>query len=72
MSRVICAILKFVEGDLFLLLGLLLLVVTSASDGLLPLIPVCDSWHELTMLSIVKGEVRFLLVVGVAPRVGVR
>lgn len=72
MSRVIWAILKFVEGDLFPPLGLLRLVVTSASGGLLLLIPACDSGLELTMLSIVKGEVRFLLVGGVALRVGVR
>lgn len=79
MSRVICAMLKFVEGDLFLPLGLLLLVdtglgcllSTSASPGLL-LLFVCVSGLELTRLSIVNGEVLFLLVGGVALRAGVR
>lgn len=79
MSRVICAMLKFVEGDLFLPLGLLLLVATglgcllsmSASLGLLFLL-VCVSGVELTRLSMVNGDVLFLPVGGVALRAGVR
>ena len=79
MSRVICAMLKFVEGDLFLALGLPLFVVaglgclfsTSVSIGLL-LFPFCVSGLELTRLSIVKGDDLFLPAGGVALRVGVR
>lgn len=79
MSRVICAMLKFVEDDLFLALGLPLLLVaglgclfsTSVSLGLL-LFPFCVSGLELTRLSIVKGEDLFLPVGGVALRDGVR
>lgn len=79
MSRVICAMLKFVEGDLFLALGLPLLVVaglgclfsTSLPFGLL-LFPVWVSGVELTRLSIVKGEDLFLPVGEVALRVRVR
>ena len=78
MSRVICAMLKFVEGDLFLALGLPLLDVaglgclfsTSVPFGLL-FFPICVSGFELTRLSIVKGEDLFLPVGGVALRVGV-
>lgn len=78
-SRVICAMLKFVEGDLFLAFGLPLLVVaglgclfsTSVSFGLL-LFPVWLSGLELTRLSIVNGEDLFLPVGGVTLRVGVR
>lgn len=72
-----CAMLKFVEGDLFLALGLLRLVdaglgcllSTTTSSGLLLLLPVCVSGR--TRLSIVNGEVLFLFVGGVALRVGV-
>ena len=79
MSRVICAMLKFVEGDLFLPFGLFLLVdtglgcllSTSASPGLL-FFSVCVSGLELTRLSMVKGEFLFFPVGGVALRVGVR
>ena len=78
-SRVICAMLKFVEGDLFLAFGLPLLVAaglgclfsTSFPFGLL-LFPLWVSGLELTRLSIVKGEDLFLPVGGVALRVGVR
>lgn len=64
---------------MFLPLGLLLLVATglgcllstSASFGLL-LLTVCDCGLELTMLSMVNGDVLFLLFGGVALRVGVR
>ena len=71
--------LKFVDGDLFLALGLPLLAVaglgclfsTSVPFGLL-LFPVCVSGLELTRLSMVKGEDLFLPAGGVALRVGVR
>ena len=72
MSRVICAMLKFVEGDLFLVVaGLGCLFSTSVPFGLL-LFPLWVSGLELTRLSIVKGEDLFLPVGGVALRVGVR
>lgn len=71
MLWVIWVILKFVEGDLFLFLGLFWLVVIFVFGGFLFLIFVCDFGFELMMLLIVKGEVCFLFVGGVVLCVGV-
>lgn len=68
-----CAILKFVEGDLFFPLGLRLLLADGGLGFLSPTSPglLLFSGFELTRLSIVNGEVLFFAAVGASAVGGV-
>lgn len=68
-----CAILKFVEGDLFFPLGLRLLLADGGLGFLPPASPglLLFSGFELTRFSIVNGEVLFFAAVGASAVGGV-
>lgn len=68
-----CAILKFVEGDLFFPLGLRLLLADGGLGFLSPAPPglLLFSGFELTRFSIVNGEVLFFAAVGASAVGGV-
>ena len=68
-----CAILKFVEGDLFFPLGLRLLLADGGLEFLSPASPglLLFSGFELTRFSMVNGEVLFFAAVGASAVGGV-